>query len=673
MGSRRRAGLGVLVLLTLVAGWRLLASDMNTTQAQSSTASAAQKAPWSPVKVPGPEEHAADLIKMAEEVRALRSLRVAVDGVPDYKASAVKQRDQLPIVRQKLEALRPDGWSIHDKVDFLLLRAELNAVEFQLQVFRPTTRNPSFYMNAAIDNVGRHLTGERYMRGDLMPYSKERAQAILKALADTDKILAQGRANLTEIVPELVDVVLLHPGGGYYTKGGELEFIEPNLAKWARLTAEHFPKPEADQLAPAAAKAAKELLAFGEWLKQNKDRWKGKTPIGAEALNWYTRNVLMMPYDIPQLELMARMERARALSFIQFEQQKNRDLPPIKPARTYKEYLNWDDETALILRRWYVEDQKILSDRDYMDDVRSEEGLYLMPFGLISFPTAAKPGVKRILLVPADHWRAVYSNMGFRTDPGVLHGHEYWPGHYYEGEIQRRNPCPIRRGHRDGAHSQGWCFYHEELPVLLDFPYVRGPRTRELVYINVLQRSDRISLGIKLLTRPDHVRRGARDDDEDGAAARPGPGNAARGSVRRGRGHHSARPRSLSDGEAADLPAARGPQDAAERQVRPARVPRPGDLHGIGADRAAALGNHRARRRDSAAVEDTADRVGIVELSDQKEGPTLRTVERTPTTSGPGRSDRPPSSRKRRRGRGDSAGAWFRRWRRSPPRARRRD
>jgi hypothetical protein len=301
-------------------------------------------------------------------------------------------------------------------------------------------------------------------------------------------------------VAELVDVVRLHPGGGYYTKGGELEHIEANLVKWARLTAQHFPKPEADLLEPAAIKAAKELLAFGVWLDQNRSRWTGKTAIGLEALDWYTRNVLMMPYDSSQLELMARMERARSISFLVFEQQRNRRLPQIKPAKTYKEYLKWDDETAMILRRWYTEEQEILSDRDYMDDVRSEEGHYLMPFGLIAFPTTAKPGVKRILLVPADHWRAVYSNMGFRTDPGVLHGHEYWPGHYYEGEIHRRNPCPIRRGHRDGAHSQGWCFYHEELPVLLDFPYVRGPRTRELVHINVLQRSDRISLGIKLLS-----------------------------------------------------------------------------------------------------------------------------------------------------------------------------
>jgi Bacterial protein of unknown function (DUF885) len=366
-------------------------------------------------------------------------------------------------------------------------------------VWRPTTRNPSFYVNAAISNVSRNLTGGRYMRGAAMPYTKERAQAVLQALADTQKYLTQARSNLTEIVPELANIAITHPGGGYYTKGGELKNIDKNYDKWARMTTEYFPQPEAAQLVPAAAKAATEFLAFGEWLEQNRSKMTGKYAIGADALNWYTRHVMLMPYSNDQLLLMADMERARALSFMQFEMQKNRSLPKIEPAKTYKEYLNWDDETALLLRRWYVEDQRILTDRDYVADVRSEQGEYLMPFGLLSFPKVEKPGVKRILLVPPDHWRAVYSNMGFRTDPGVLHGHEYWPGHYYEGEIRRRNPCPIRRGHHDDAHSQGWCFYNEELPALLGFPYVRGPRTRELVYINVLQRAARISLGIKTL------------------------------------------------------------------------------------------------------------------------------------------------------------------------------
>jgi hypothetical protein len=494
----------VAVASILLLGWGLAAleppsspagGDEQAMERQTST----RAADWTPVKMPGPAEHPPELLKLAESVRALRS-PVRAAGVQDYAATVAKQKSELPGVRQRLDAMATESWSVHSRIDYLLLRSQLDSLDFTLKVWRPTTRNASFYMNAAINNVGRHLTGGRYMRGDAMPYSRERAQAILQALADTDKILEQGRRNLTEMVPFLADAALEHPGGGYYTEGGQLKFIDQNYQKWATLTAEHFPQPEAGQLVAAAAKAAKELKAFGDWLQANRSKMTGKHAIGLDAVDWYTRHVLLMPYDTAQLRLLAQMERARALSFFQFESHKNRRLPKIEPAKTYKQYLAWDDETALIIRRWYVEDQEILSDRAYMDDVKSEEGLYLMPFGLIAFPKEEKPGVKRILLVPADHWRAVYSNMGFRTDPGVLHGHEYWPGHYYEGEIHRRNACPVRPSHRDGAHSQGWCNYHEELPVHLDFPYVRGPRARELVYLNNLQRAERVLLGLKVLS-----------------------------------------------------------------------------------------------------------------------------------------------------------------------------
>lgn len=491
---------GTLVGAILV-GWSVVTpADVRPMVSEPAAQQSGSPGEWSPVKLPGPDEHPKELMAIAEEVRALRALSVTKGTVQDFAATVAGQKAELPGVRQRLGAISTEGWSVHSKVDYLLLRSELDALEFNLRVWRPTTRNPSFYVNAAINAVGRHLTGGRYMRGDIMPYSKQRAQAILQALTNTELILAQGRQNLTEIVPELADVALEHPGGGYYTEGGQLKFIERNYETWARLTSEHFPHPESDQLVPAAAKAARALKVFGEWLEENRGQMTGSSAIGLKAVDWYTRHVMLMPYTTAQLRLLADTERARALSFFQFESHKNRYVPTIAPAKDYKQYLAWDDETALSVRRWYVEDQEILSDRDYIEDVRSEEGLYLMPFGLIAFPKEAKPGIKRILLVPADHWRAVHSNMGFRTDPGVLHGHEYWPGHYYEGEVQRRNPCPIRPGHRDGAHSQGWCNYHEELPVHLDFPFVRGPRARELVYINNLQRAERILLGLEVLS-----------------------------------------------------------------------------------------------------------------------------------------------------------------------------
>jgi hypothetical protein len=202
---------------------------------------------------------------------------------------------------------------------------------------------------------------------------------------------------------------------------------------------------------------------------------------------------------------MSEIERARSISYLQFELHKNRHLPPIKPAKTTEEYLAWEEETALILRRWYLENgEDLLSDQEYQTLIRSEGGLYLLPFGRIVFPYEEKPGIHRIVVVPADHWRAKYSNMGFFTDPAVLHGHEYWPGHTYAGKLHRHNPCPIRARHiefytYDGVHSEGWCFLHEILPVIMDFPYVRGPRARELPYINKLQRAERMLNGLALL------------------------------------------------------------------------------------------------------------------------------------------------------------------------------
>ena len=455
---------------------------------------------WSPVDIPGPDEHPAELIQLTEEFRTILGWG---SGVPDYAGTVGRQKEKLPEFRARLEALDTSDWSVHEKIDYLLLRSEMDRLEFDLYVWRQTSRNPSFYVAQAIRNVGRHLTGGRRMYvPELMPYTKERAQTILQALADTPKFVAQGRRNLTEMVPALADMALRNPGSSIDTD--DLDNIVVNYRKWAEVTDEHFPEPEASQLVSAAEEAARHLLEFGNWLKENRDDMPGKYYISEEAIDWYHRHVFLMPYTTDELRLMAEMERARSLSYLQFEMHKNRNLPKIGPAETVDEYTAWDDETELIIRRWYTESgQDILSDREYMlnKDVRVEEAVLLPPFGRLAFPYQEKPDTWRILIVPDDHWRAKYSNMGFRTDPGVLSAHEWWPGHTYEREVHRRNPCPIRRGHRDNAHSQGWCFYlAEELLVALDFPFMRGPRARELPYINMLQRAERVSMGLDLLT-----------------------------------------------------------------------------------------------------------------------------------------------------------------------------
>ena len=215
---------------------------------------------WSPAKeIPGPAQHPPELIKLAEEFRAILGWG---KGVPDFAAVVQRQKEQLPKFRARLDSLDITNWSMHDKIDHLLLRSEMDDLEFDLYVWRQTSRMPNFYVDRAIRNVGRLLFGGR-RPGDkpaVMPFTKERSNAVLQALADTDNILSQARKNLTEMAPEFADIALRHPGGGFYTEGVELKYIVENYQKWAELTAKHFPEPEAKKLMPAAVKAAQSLL-----------------------------------------------------------------------------------------------------------------------------------------------------------------------------------------------------------------------------------------------------------------------------------------------------------------------------------------------------------------------------------------------------------------------------
>jgi hypothetical protein len=449
--------------------------------------------------------HPAGLTELAKEFEAWQSMP---EGVPDYAALATRRLAELPAFRARLASFADvRRWSPHAQVDYLLLRSEMDAAEFELRVLRPWSRSPVFYTEEAIGRVRRRLIAGRRVRAGTVPYSREQAQAILKALDEVGAIVGQAPRHLTDAVPELADMAMKHPGGGYlidFEKSRGLPDIKRDMATWAEAMKPHLPEVEAGQIGDAAAKAADALYRFGEWIQQSRAKMTGSYVLGKDTFTWHLRRVLLVPYSADDLLLMAEMERARALSFFQFEQFKNRGLPTIGPAKTASEYLAWDDETSLLIRRFYKE---LLTDPEYALPVRSSVGQFLPPFGEMYFPTRQEDAQNgspehpshRIVIYPVDHWKWRYSNMGFRTDPGILHMHEYYPGHYLEGELHRRNPCPLRARHRDPHHSQGWCFYNEEMPLMLDFQYLRGPRSREYVYINQLQRALRVTQSIQLL------------------------------------------------------------------------------------------------------------------------------------------------------------------------------
>ena len=86
-----------------------------------------------------------DLVKLFQEFREYQKPAV-MEGVPDYTDQAMaEQYNRLDEFRQKLESIDPSGWTVPERVDYEILRAEINGLDFDHRVFFPWKRDPGFY------------------------------------------------------------------------------------------------------------------------------------------------------------------------------------------------------------------------------------------------------------------------------------------------------------------------------------------------------------------------------------------------------------------------------------------------------------------------------------------------------------------------------------------------
>src|SRR4030095_14874983 len=86
-----------------------------------------------------------DLCALCQEWRAFQRPRVR-DGVPDYTPAAMAaQQRGLPAFQRRLQSIDRSGWPVAQQVDWEIVRAEMNGLDFDLRVLRPWARDPAFY------------------------------------------------------------------------------------------------------------------------------------------------------------------------------------------------------------------------------------------------------------------------------------------------------------------------------------------------------------------------------------------------------------------------------------------------------------------------------------------------------------------------------------------------
>jgi hypothetical protein len=399
-----------------------------------------------------------DLVSLFADWRVFQKPKRA-DGVPDYTADAMAvQHRELAAYQRRLAAIDPSAWPISQQVDWHVVRAEMNGLDFDHRVLRPWANNPAFYATVFPQRSdqpareGPHADAAVELWTYTFPLTPERAEQMDAGIRIIPKLLEQAKANLVG-------------------NGRDLWVFGTRTIRGQSADLERLASRVAD--APANLKAdvqrARDATdAFAAWLDARTSSKTGPSGVGVENYNWYLKNVQLVPYTWQdEVTLMAR-ELARAHTLLSLEEQRNAALPPPVPIASAEEHARrFNDAVAEYMA--FLKDHDILTIRDYMAPaLRAQIGHF-------------NPGP-----------REFFTEVDYR-DPEVMRTHGY---HWFDLArlANEPHPSPIRRGAllynifdtRTEGHATGW----EEM-MLQAGMFDARPRSRELVYVLLAQRAAR--------------------------------------------------------------------------------------------------------------------------------------------------------------------------------------
>ena len=427
-------------------------------------------APEPPAPATAPGTHA-DLVTLFAEWREFERPAFA-DGVPDYTAPAMaRQFAELPAWRARLEALSPDGWSVGDQVDWHLVRAEMNGLDFDHRVRRPWARDPAFYVTIfpAESDVPAHEGAVIHGWIDLWtwgyPLSPSSAAELAGRIGAIPPLLEQAKGNLA--ASNARDLWLAGLRAFRNQANDLLAFGERVAGTSADL----------DAAVSAAREATEDFHAF---LEAEADGKTGPSGVGADGYTWLMQRVHLMPWSWEEMVTLIRRELARSHSSLRLEENRNRALPELERIASAEEFDRRLDESV---DRYlaFLEREEVQTTEPWMDPaLRAVNG---------AFQPRAEP----------DDLRNFFSEVNYR-DPDAFRPHMH---HWIELAAMREAPHPrvIRAGpslyNIFAARSEGLATGVEEMFMHLGL-LEGSPRSRELTWIMLAQRAARALSGLHL-------------------------------------------------------------------------------------------------------------------------------------------------------------------------------
>lgn len=411
----------------------------------------------------------AELASLFKEWRAVEqpSLR---DGAPDYTPAAVEDRyARMLTMRERLLAMDTSGWSVEEKIDWHVVRAEMNGLDFYARVLKPWQRDPTFYASVrtaqsdtpaeeapTIHNALRlwqYSIWPRTALSKISPLSADAEARLAGELRAIAPLLTQARSNLTGNARDL----WIPSAISFRNQESALKTLGEKLAN------------AGVEVRAAQADALAATTRFREWLEVESQKKTGASGITREQYTWHLRNVLLVNSTWEgEVQLMQR-EMARGYAGLRMEEARNRALPPQLPAASAEAFAQMQSQSISNYMQ-FMKDHDILTIKPWMETALRER---VFPYS---------PPQERNFFGQATH-----------RDPRTLWTHFY---HYWDLAQLSQTPhaSPIRRTPLRYnvwmSRAEGAATGMEEWMMNAGL-FDDSPRSREVVWIMLITRAAR--------------------------------------------------------------------------------------------------------------------------------------------------------------------------------------
>ena len=430
-----------------------------------------------------------DLVNLFFEFREFQQATIT-EGVPDYTEAAMQDQYRgLEEFQSNLAGIDTAEWPMWQQVDYHLVRAEMNALEFHHKEHMPWSRDPGFYSMFEGD-AGTSINAPDFFGpiydlfgfsddgpepsdeegDDSLSLSDEQQAALLNTLEGIPAIYAQARENLTEPAADFAEFAIRN-------------FVEERelYEEAAELLAVDYP-----ELAELAVRAAESVEDYRQWLESSQGDMAPNAGLGKDNYDWWMRNVQLSPWGWEETNQIIEREYDRIISFLKLEENRNKHLPPL--------------EVAMSEGAWFESMREAL--HHVVDFMRDEELMTVEDWVDPADYYARGPRGSSEALDDSVSERLLPENSSIDTkvrQREILPGeaHEY-VGHMLDYQRQERlTQSPIRSAGRrfnmGSMRLEGWAVALEELLMQAGVLDARPRNGREMEY---LMNASHMSLGI---------------------------------------------------------------------------------------------------------------------------------------------------------------------------------